>query len=288
MQSYLIWSAFLVFSLNSMRCQMPKKPPILPLVKDIPFIQCDVCQKAAKTLFKSVKAKREQIKPMKLGEDDILTIVEGTCDPDSTYGEWIRHYDIVEKEDSLKLQEHSVKGKCREECKTIAKSCEQSIGDIDTDVSEILWKDELKLSKFLNKVCYDMSKSCKKKKPKYIAGKRKDYKFKEMTEKDEAAEEMMKNMKGMPGMPGLSMYDPEDLQNMRDEMGIDDKTVEEYRKKHGKAGESEQESATSQQNSQKEAEPANLGLMDTVKAAGQDVYGKVKGMFGSDDTKTEL
>ena len=36
-------------------------------------------------------------------------------------------------------------------------------------------------------------------------------------------------------MPGLDMYDPEDLKNMRDEMGIDDKMVEEYKKKQEQA-----------------------------------------------------
>jgi len=92
------------------------------------------------------------------------------------------------------LQEHTNIGKCKEECKTIARSCEETIGDIDTDVSEVLWHNELKLSPFINKVCHEMSSVCKKKK-KYKSGNRKDYKFVEMTEKDISAEEMMKNMR---------------------------------------------------------------------------------------------
>ena len=56
---------FIILWTNVM-CQMPKKQPIIPLVKDIPHIQCDVCQKAAKSLFKSVRSKRDQIKPMKV------------------------------------------------------------------------------------------------------------------------------------------------------------------------------------------------------------------------------
>ena len=51
---------------NLMHCQMPKPPPIIPLVDDIPYIECDICQKAAKVLYKNVKAKREQISPMKV------------------------------------------------------------------------------------------------------------------------------------------------------------------------------------------------------------------------------
>lgn len=122
-------------------------------------------------------------------------MIEGTCDPETKYGEWIRHYDVIETGDSLKLQEHTEKGKCREECKTIAKCCEQAVGDVDTDISEVLWKNELNLSKFINKVCHQLSDVCKKKKPMYKPGNRKDFKFKEMTEKDFAAEEMVKNMK---------------------------------------------------------------------------------------------
>ena len=79
MQSYLFWFAVLVFSLTSISCQMPKKPPILPLVKDIPFIQCDVCQKAAKALFKRVKAKREQIQPMKVKNTVYISLISLTC-----------------------------------------------------------------------------------------------------------------------------------------------------------------------------------------------------------------
>lgn len=125
-----------------------------------------------------------------------MTIVEGTCDPGTKYGDWIRHLDIIESKDTLKLQEHTVQGKCREECKTIEKSCAQVIGDIDTDVSEILWHNKLKLSKFINKVCHELSSVCTKKKPKYKAGSRKkDFPFKEMTDKDYAAEEMVKTMK---------------------------------------------------------------------------------------------
>ena len=93
------------------------------------------------------------------------------------------------------LQEYSKKGKCREECKTISRSCEDTIGDIDTDIGEILWKNDLKLSTFMNKVCHTLTNACTSKKPKYIPNKRKDFKFIEMTDKDIEAEKMFANMK---------------------------------------------------------------------------------------------
>lgn len=96
-------------------------------------------------------------------------------------------------------------------------------------------------------------------------------------------------------MPGLSMYDPEDLKNLRDEMGMDEKMVEEYRKKYGKAESGENEDAAGEQEVKQKAQDsvkpqnANLGFFDTVKAAGEDIYGKIKSVLpGSDEEKTDL
>lgn len=65
-QNGIIFLVIFSILVNLMQCQMPKAPPIIPLVDDIPYIECDICQKAAKVLYKSVKAKREQISPMKV------------------------------------------------------------------------------------------------------------------------------------------------------------------------------------------------------------------------------
>lgn len=84
------------------------------------------------------------------------------------------------------------------------------------------------------------------------------------------------------------MYDPEDLKNMRDEMGIDDKMVEEYRKKQEQAGSEQQDPPKQQEKPAGSFEQkTNLGFFDTVKAAGKSVLGKVRNMAGYDD-KTEL
>lgn len=257
---------------------MPKKPPILPLTEDLPYIKCDVCQKAAKSLFKAVRRKRDEVKPLKLGEEKILEIVEKSCNPDEeVYGEWINKLDILEGKDGLKLQEHTKVGKCREECKTIARSCDESIGDVDTDLGELLWKNDLKLASFINEVCYSLTSACNKLKKKFIKGKRKDFKFVEMTEKDIEAMKMMRNMKGQPGMPGLEMYTPEDLENMREQLGIDPAT--ESNLPSGK-----QEGDTPQEFHH----TAPIGFVDTIKAAGSDIIQKVKSFFGYSTSKSEL
>ena len=99
-------------------------------------------------------------------------------------------------------------------------------------------------------------------------------------------------IRGLPGMPGLSMYDPEDLKNMRDEMGIDQKTIDEYREKYGKAESGENKDTATEQKQTKTEDPgkpqnANLGFFDTVKAAGENIYGKIKSVLPGPDKEKE-
>ena len=75
---------------------LPQKPAPLPMTEDVPHIVCDVCQKAAKTLFKHVRTKRKEKEPVKLSEEDVLNVVEKTCDPDNEFGEWITKLDVTE------------------------------------------------------------------------------------------------------------------------------------------------------------------------------------------------
>ena len=130
-----------------------------------------------------------------MDEDDVLSIVEKSCDTEVSFGDWITRLDIVEVENGLKIVEHPEEGKCDRECKTISRSCEDIIGDIDTDIGELLWKNDLKLPTFINEVCYKLTKSCKKSNNIYVKGNRKDYKFVAMNEKEKQARELMRNMK---------------------------------------------------------------------------------------------
>merc|ERR1712023_179397 len=156
----------------------------------------------------------------KISEEDILTIVEKTCDPENDHGNWVTKIDVVEEKEKLKLVEKPKQGRCLEECKTIQYACEGAIGDVDTDIGEMLWKNEHKLATFVNNVCYSLSEKCSSKVKKWKGkGKRKDQKFHEMDEKELEAHKMMLNMKGMPGMPGMEMYSREDIAAMQQQMG---------------------------------------------------------------------
>jgi len=242
---------------------MPKKPAPLPMADDIPYIVCDVCQKAAKTLFKNVKQKRKDEAPVKLSEEDVLNIVEKTCEPENDYGEWITKIDVTEEKDKLKLVEHTKVGRCQEECKTVQRACEDAIGDIDTDIGEILWKNELKLSSFINEACFQLSKKCSSKNTKkYKKGKRKDHKFVEMSEKEKEATKMMNNMKGMPGMPGMEMYSREDIEAMQHQMqGEHPQDVPE-----GESDDQDESGGHSQ----------NVSFLELLKQIGRDLLKKFK------------
>lgn len=120
--------------------------------------------------------------------------MEKTCDPGKQEGEWITKFDIVPRDGKLHLEEQKDYGRCQRECQTIAKACEESIGEADTDLAELLWQNKLTISKLINKYCYSMTKSCGKK-TKKIKANRKDEKFVPMTEDERKADAVMKQMR---------------------------------------------------------------------------------------------
>eukprot|EP00112_Aurelia_sp_Birch-Aquarium-sp1_P016145 Seg3634.3 transcript_id=Seg3634.3/GoldUCD/mRNA.D3Y31 product="hypothetical protein" protein_id=Seg3634.3/GoldUCD/D3Y31 len=250
--------------------------------EDVPFIRCKVCQKALKHLRKHITSLRETAvnNGKKMDEDDILSVVEKTCAPDSTHGNWISRYDIVESSGSLSIIEKDLESRCRQECKTIAKACEESIGEIDTDLGELLWKDDLSLSKLVNKVCYEMTNACSKKIPKYKPGKRKDELFKGMSEDEKKAYDMMKQMKSAPGMPGMEMYSKEDIAQMQGQH--QDKGPSGNEQQQEQARESSQEIPADTQ------QGTGLGLLDTIKATFSGLSSRFKKLFGFKSKKTEL
>ena len=91
------------------------------------------------------------------------------------------------------MSEHEELGLCKSECKTIAKACDETVGEADVDIAEELWKDELTLSQLINEVCYSDTKACgKKTNVEFKSGSRKDEKFQVMSEDEKQAQEYLK------------------------------------------------------------------------------------------------
>jgi len=245
--------------------------------EEVPFISCSVCGKALKHIRKQVRELRKDAasKGATVDEDDILTIVEASCNPNKKQGSWIPRYDIIEQDDSLQIVEHESQRRCQQECRTISRACEESIGDIDTDVGELLWKDDMKLSKLINKVCYEMTDACTKKIPKLKKGKRNDEVFKPMSDKEKKAYDVMSQMRSAPGMPGMEVLYREDIDQMVDKannpQSNDKPDIEE---------EASSETAVPAQ--------TGLGFVDTIKAAISNLYSGARKLFSFGWKRTEL
>lgn len=122
--------------------------------------------------------------------------MEKSCNPDVEEGEWISRIDLVEKDGELRLSEQSSFGRCRRECKTVSRACEESVAEVDTDLAELLWRNKLSLSKLINEVCHSMSSACSKKPPKLKAGQRKAAEeFIGMSEDERKADKVLKQMR---------------------------------------------------------------------------------------------
>ena len=180
-----------------------------PTKEDIPFIKCDVCQKAVKYLFRKAKTMREDT--TKVGEEKLQDLVEKACNPERFEGEWLAKLDIEEKQGELQVSEQKDLGSCKAECRTVAKACDDTIGDADTDIAEELWKNELTLSQLINEVCYSDTNACSKSKMKFKSGSRKDEKFQAMSEDEKQAQEYLKKASEVPGMPSMQMYSREEM-----------------------------------------------------------------------------
>lgn len=128
-----------------------EKEVYVPNKEELPYIACDVCKKSMKYLFEVINEAREVAPFKKLDEVDIVERLDELCNPTNETGSWIRYQDIAEDKLAggnrhLRLIEPGGKSKCKEECTTIAKSCEVMFeDDIDRDdISAMLWRNKIK------------------------------------------------------------------------------------------------------------------------------------------------
>ncbi|GAQ83536.1 hypothetical protein KFL_001520060 [Klebsormidium nitens] len=166
----------------------------------------------AKNLLKDVKKQREATAPKKLSEYSIIEIVEKICNPDRLEGEWIAKQDIVEDGTKLKLVEQEAVGECGTECRTIARACEEVIGDSDTDVAEALFRESTKRAQLSKLLCYELSGACKRKPPPVPKDRPAGEEFQPKDSKDLEVERLMQEMQGMGGMGGgMEMFKRDEM-----------------------------------------------------------------------------
>lgn len=217
--------------------QKKKKVPEI-MRDDLPHIGCSVCKGAVEEMHTIISDRREKAPYKKLDENQIVEVIDTICDPDGPEGGWIRAVDVVEEKQNgrrfLEFETPGGMGKCKKECRTIAKSCYDLLEeDIDRDeLSPLLWKNTIKNAQELQeKVCKKMSKRCSDKrvttnKPLAGSSKRVDEYFEPVSDKDLEMEKMLKEME-KSGMGG-SIYNRDDMEGMQGMMsGMGDGSMDE-------------------------------------------------------------
>lgn len=172
-----------------------------PSQKDVVMhVQCDVCKQA-------MKEARSQVRNQSISEEDAMSdVVENLCSPNKNEGKWIAKIDIARHAEEMRLvlSMQDQVGHCRNECRTIQKSCAKAIkGKEESLVSLLL--ESVGLARLHNMIC---DRACKKqdllKLDSWV-----DETFN--VDKDTEINSLMDKMKGVPGMENLQMFKPGEL-----------------------------------------------------------------------------
>ena len=131
---------------------------IFAVEEDVPYVQCETCHQLVKELVRRVEERKSRLKKTKLKEFEVLEMLEGICTPMEGTGDWISEFDIVEKDDKLILERKNSPGYCEEECKTIAKACQNILDLMDAELSEMVY---LAKPGYEDKICSKMIKELK-------------------------------------------------------------------------------------------------------------------------------
>ena len=192
-----------------------------PLLEEIPYIECEVCQKTIAHTWERINNLRKA-KGDKLHEFEMNDIIEDICDPETIEGEWITKLDlsINKKDRQIYVISHEEYGHCKRECQTIVHACKKHMDEIGLDVGEALWKRKPDTKeKLVVYVCKKWTKACPEKRGENRLLLSENYDrideiFKVKTDKDREMDQMLKKMKDAGLGNGAQMYSREDIENM--------------------------------------------------------------------------
>ena len=149
---------------------------------------------------------------------ELLFFLLPRSNPLKEEGEWVGMIDLVEDGDKLKLASQPRHGRCRRECRTVERACEDVLDAADTEFTEILYnsvKEDVALDQVQRLICNRAAGFCKKKKP-LLKPREHDEKFEYLTDEEKQMRDMTANLKES-GMSG-TMYKREDLAGVMDNM----------------------------------------------------------------------
>eukprot|EP00316_Scyphosphaera_apsteinii_P004959 CAMPEP_0119313242 /NCGR_PEP_ID=MMETSP1333-20130426/28442_1 /TAXON_ID=418940 /ORGANISM="Scyphosphaera apsteinii, Strain RCC1455" /LENGTH=265 /DNA_ID=CAMNT_0007318039 /DNA_START=76 /DNA_END=873 /DNA_ORIENTATION=+ len=196
---------------------------------DLKYIYCGVCRKMVDLAYvKSQELLEKRFKYRQKrkhestefdGEGAVQEYVELMCNPVKPEGDWVSKIDLVQEGTQLMLATQPEHGKCKRECRTVQRACEDVIDKADTDFTEMLYngvKEKTPIEQVQRYICNRAAGVCKKKPPPLKARKH-DEKFTMMTADEKQMFDMQANLKDS-GMSG-TMYRREDLAGMMDKLG---------------------------------------------------------------------
>ncbi|XP_002980331.2 uncharacterized protein LOC9648105 [Selaginella moellendorffii] len=189
--------------------------------ENIKYLRCAVCEQISKQLFEKVSEKKSIKK--KLSEFEIIELAENICNVKKRESEWMFFLDIVREGNKLKLVEQPEEGECNTKCRTIERTCQEVIGDHDTDIAEFIHTHLRDLSEeaIFKSLCKEVTKSCSSKLPALPKTLDLGEPFTPKPTKDADMARLMRSMGDMPGGQGMKMYSKDDLMNMNNYPGGD-------------------------------------------------------------------
>ncbi|KAG2491405.1 hypothetical protein HYH03_010196 [Edaphochlamys debaryana] len=235
----------------------------------------------AKQAGKIVKDLAEEAGAKKVAEADILDRIEKMCDPDENDGDWLTHYDLVVEGDYLKMKDTGKMGKCKSECRTIARACEQIAEDLDlTDLSAMLYKGK-KRAAISNWMCHESSDSCTVT-TKHVHKDRVDEEHVPMDPDEISSVKMLRNMKAA-GLSG-SMYSRETMQEELAELAEEYEDDPNFAKLMKESGMDKhipgKDSAPVEEPGAAEVEASGASAMDTAAAKAAEAATKLQEAAG--------
>ncbi|ETO15955.1 hypothetical protein RFI_21407 [Reticulomyxa filosa] len=183
------------------------------------YIQCQVCEEAAKQLTRHIKPSSSS--STRKTEEQIYETMDKVCNPyEDEKGGWITMHDLVLEEGKLQMKHINLPntmGHCGSECETIAYTCSKILEDKEIELSEALYSNPTR-SNVRNVLCPNY---CKKEKTFTIKMDSKNSKVwsEKWREADPEQRQMIKIADTMPG--NVKMLDPSAMMfdDMYNDMG---------------------------------------------------------------------
>lgn len=174
----------------------------IPAVEpDVPYVQCQACHELVLEVNTRVQNRRRKYPNTKLTEMQILDMLSedgGVCDPVQGTGQFWSEYDVKPGQTrNLLVVERQVGqvGHCEEECKTLARACENVLNAKDSELAELAYLKTLTP----DKVCFDDTigdgRCGGPVLPDILDGEREDFEFHPKSEMDIALAEASKELR---------------------------------------------------------------------------------------------